>query len=76
MVGARPAIDAGEPRADLAPPAQLAFDKAREIRPNYPSPYYFAGLSRLFDGDVNATILLWEKALSLATPEGEVEATA
>lgn len=55
----------------MSPPAQLAFDKAREIRPNYPSPYYFAGLSRLFEGDVNATILLWEKALSLATPKAK-----
>jgi len=55
----------------MSPPAQLAFDKARSIRPNYPAPYYFAGLSRLFDGDLNSAILLWEKALSLATPKAK-----
>lgn len=55
----------------MSPPAQLAFDKAREIRPNYPAPYYFAGLARLFGGDLNGAILLWEKALSLATPKAK-----
>lgn len=52
-------------------PAQLAFDKARAIRPNYPSPYYFGGLSRLFNGDIDGAILFWEKALSLATPNAK-----
>lgn len=55
----------------MSPPAQLAFDKARTIRPNYPAPYYFAGLSRLFGGDLNGAILLWEKTLSLATPKAK-----
>jgi cytochrome c-type biogenesis protein CcmH len=55
----------------MSPPAQLAFDKARAIRPNYPSPYYFAGLARLFGGDVDSAILLWEKTLSLATPKAK-----
>lgn len=55
----------------MSPPAQLAFDKAREIRPNYPAPYYFAGLARLFGGDLNGAILLWEKTLSLATPKAK-----
>lgn len=55
----------------MSPPAQLAFDKAREIRPNYPAPYYFAGLARLFGGDLNGAILLWEKTLSLATPQAK-----
>ena len=58
-------------QGQMSPPAQLAFDKAREIRPNYPAPYYFAGLSRLFDGDLNSAILLWEKALTLATPKAK-----
>ncbi len=52
-------------------PAQLAFDKARAIRPNYPAPYYFAGLSRLFAGNIDSAILLWEKTLSLATPNAK-----
>jgi cytochrome c-type biogenesis protein CcmH len=52
-------------------PAQLAFDKARAIRPNYPAPYYFAGLSRLFAGNIDSAILFWEKALSLATPNAK-----
>ena len=55
----------------MSPPAQLAFDKARAIRPNYPAPYYFSGLSRLFGGDLDGAILLWEKALSLATPNAK-----
>jgi cytochrome c-type biogenesis protein CcmH/NrfG len=55
----------------MSPPAQLAFDKARAIRPNYPAPYYFAGLARLFGGDVPGAVLLWEKTLSLATPNAK-----
>lgn len=58
-------------QGQMSPPAQLAFDKAREIRPNYPAPYYFAGLARLFEGNLNSAILLWEKALSLATPKAK-----
>ena len=58
-------------QGQMSPPAQLAFDKAREIRPNYPAPYYFAGLSRLFGGDLDSAILLWEKALTLATPKAK-----
>jgi cytochrome c-type biogenesis protein CcmH len=56
---------------EMSPPAQLAFDKARAIRPNYPAPYYFAGLSRLFGGNIDSAILFWEKALSLATPNAK-----
>lgn len=55
----------------MSPPAQLAFDKARAIRPNYPAPYYFAGLARLFAGDLDGAILLWEKTVSLATPQAK-----
>ncbi|MBL0924346.1 MAG: hypothetical protein IBJ12_07755 [Sphingomonadaceae bacterium] len=55
----------------MSPPAQLAFDKARAIRPNYPAPYYFAGLARLFGGDVAGAVLLWEKTMSLATPNAK-----
>lgn len=56
---------------EMSLPAQLAFDKARAIRPNYPAPYYFAGLSRLFAGNIDSAILFWEKALSLATPNAK-----
>lgn len=55
----------------MSPPAQLAFDKARAIRPGYPAPYYFAGISRLFDGNLDSTILLWEKTLALASPNAK-----
>jgi cytochrome c-type biogenesis protein CcmH len=58
-------------KGQMSPPAQLAFDKARTLRPNYPAPYYFAGLARLFGGDLKAAILLWEKTLSLATPKAK-----
>lgn len=58
----------------MSPPAQLAFDKARAIRPNYPAPYYFAGLARLFAGDLDGAILLWEKTVSLATPKAKWKA--
>jgi cytochrome c-type biogenesis protein CcmH/NrfG len=56
---------------EMSLPAQLAFDKARTIRPNYPAPYYYAGLSRLFSGNIDSAILFWEKALSLATPNAK-----
>ena len=55
----------------MSPPAQLAFDKARAIRPKYPAPYYFAGLARLFAGDLDGAIVLWEKTISLATPNAK-----
>ena len=55
----------------MSPPAQLAFDKARAIRPNHPAPYYFAGLARIISGDLNGGVLLWEKTLSLATPNAK-----
>jgi cytochrome c-type biogenesis protein CcmH len=55
----------------MSPPAQLAFDKARAIQPNHPAPYYFAGLARMISGDLNSGVLLWEKTLSLATPNAK-----
>ena len=55
----------------MSPAAVLAFDKARAIRPNYPAPYYFAGLARLFAGDLDGAILHWEKTVSLATPKAK-----
>lgn len=55
----------------MSPPAQLAFDKAQAIRPNYPAPYYFAGLARLFTGDLDSAIVFWEKTISLATPNAK-----
>jgi cytochrome c-type biogenesis protein CcmH len=58
-------------KGQMSPPAQLAFDKARALRPNYPAPYYFAGLARLFGGDLNGAVLLWEKTLTLATPKAK-----
>jgi cytochrome c-type biogenesis protein CcmH len=61
-------------KGQMSAPAQLAFDKARAIQPNYPAPYYFAGLARLFGGDLNSAILLWEKTLSLATPKAKWKA--
>lgn len=59
---------------EMSLPAQLAFDKARAIRPNYPAPYYFAGLSRLFAGNIDSAILFWEKTLTLATPNAKWKA--
>ncbi|MGB5076979.1 MAG: hypothetical protein WBO17_05810 [Sphingorhabdus sp.] len=55
----------------MSPAAQLAFDKARIAQPNHPAPYYFAGIARLFGGDVNGAILLWERALSSASPNAK-----
>jgi cytochrome c-type biogenesis protein CcmH/NrfG len=55
----------------LSAPAELAFDKARAIRPSYPAPYYFVGLARMLSGDLDGAILLWEKTLSLATPNAK-----
>lgn len=58
----------------MSPPAKLAFDKAQAIRPNYPAPYYFAGLAHLFAGDLDEAIVLWEKTVSLATPNAKWKA--
>ncbi|WP_295498143.1 tetratricopeptide repeat protein [Sphingorhabdus sp. EL138] len=55
----------------MSPPAQLAFDKARAIQPKHPAPYYFAGLARMISGDLNGGVLLWEKTLTLATPDAK-----
>ena len=55
----------------MSPPAQLAFDKARAIQPKHPAPYYFAGLARMISGDLNGGVFLWEKTLSLATPNAK-----
>jgi len=55
----------------MSPPAQLAFDKVLAIQPNHPAPYYFAGLARIISGDLNGGVLLWEKTLSLATPNAK-----
>lgn len=58
----------------MSPPAQLAFDQARILRPSYPAPYYFGGIARLFGGDLNGAILLWERALSTASPNAKWKA--
>ncbi|MEP7350154.1 MAG: cytochrome c biogenesis factor [Sphingorhabdus sp.] len=50
----------------MSAPAQLAFDKARALAPEYPAPDYFEGLASLFDGDLAATIAKWELALGHA----------
>lgn len=55
----------------MSPPAQLAFDQTRILRPSYPAPYYFGGIARLFGGDLNGAILLWERALSTASPHAK-----
>ena len=55
----------------MSPPAQLAFDKVLAIQPNHPAPFYFAGLARIISGDLNGGVLLWEKTLSLATPNAK-----
>lgn len=58
-------------QGQMSPPAQLAFDKARALRPDFPAPYYFGGIFRLFGGDIDGAILLWEKTLSLASPKAK-----
>ena len=55
----------------MSPPAKLAFDKARENRPQHPGPDYFQGLSYLFAGNVPAAISDWELALAKATPKAK-----
>ena len=55
----------------MSPPGVLAFDKARAIQPKHPAPYYFAGLARLFAGDLDGAILHWEKTVSVATPKAK-----
>ncbi len=49
---------------EISPPAQFAFDKARQFRPQHPAPDYFAGLAALFKQDPAATVALWKPILA------------
>ncbi|MGL5839410.1 MAG: tetratricopeptide repeat protein [Sphingorhabdus sp.] len=56
---------------ELTPAAQLAFDKARRIAPNRPSPDYFEGLAALFARKPEVAIVKWQAVLARGTPKAK-----
>ena len=48
----------------LTPPAQLAFERARELAPAYPAPRFFLGLALARSGEGAAAIALWRSVLA------------
>ena len=48
----------------LTPPAQLAYERARELAPNYPAPRFFLGLALARSGESAAAIALWRSVLA------------
>ncbi len=44
-------------------PAEYAFNQARKFDPTAPAPDYFKGLDKLFSGDVNQAISIWQDLL-------------
>ncbi len=61
----------------LSPAAMLAFERAHQIEPRHPGPWFFYGVAQLRAGDPIKAQAAWRKALSLTTPDapyrGELE---
>jgi cytochrome c-type biogenesis protein CcmH len=53
----------------MSAPAKYAFDKARKLNPNSPTPDYFDGLAALFDGRVVDALKLWQGLVDTAPKE-------
>lgn len=47
----------------MTAPAKIAFDKARQFRPENPAPDYYEGLDALFQGDPAKASRLWKGIL-------------
>ena len=48
----------------LTPPAQLAYQRADELTPDYPAPRFFFGLALARSGEAPAAIALWRDVLA------------
>ena len=53
----------------LTPPAQLAFERARDLAPTYPAPGFFLGLALARSGEGAAAIAIWRSVLAEAPAE-------
>lgn len=53
----------------LTPPAQLAYQRANELTPDYPAPRFFFGLALARSGQAPAAIALWRDVLADAPAE-------
>lgn len=52
----------------LNPGAQLAFDRAIAMAPNYPAPRYFLGVAKSESGDREGALAEWRAVLANAPP--------
>ena len=50
----------------LTPPAELAYQRARELQPGYPAPPFFYGLALARSGDREGAIAQWRTILATA----------
>jgi len=61
----------------LSPAATLALDRAHQIEPRHPGPWFFYGVAQLRAGDPLKARQAWRRALSLTTSDapyrGELE---
>jgi cytochrome c-type biogenesis protein CcmH len=58
----------------MSPPAKFAFDRARSLSPRQPAPYYFEGLSALFDGRGDEALGLWRGLIESAPKDARWKA--
>lgn len=50
----------------LSPGAELAFERAINLAPNYPAPRYFYGMAKLQSGDRAGAVAQWRAVLATA----------
>lgn len=53
----------------MSPGAKLAFQRAIQLAPRHPAPYYYAGLAFIRAGDLPSARRMWIKAVDVS-PEG------
>jgi tetratricopeptide (TPR) repeat protein len=53
----------------MSPGAKLAFQRAIQLAPRHPAPYYYAGLAYIRAGDMPSARRMWIKAVEVS-PEG------
>jgi cytochrome c-type biogenesis protein CcmH/NrfG len=52
----------------MTPAAELAYDRAQEMAPRHPAPFFFEGLARARSGDLEEGLRLFRAALALTPP--------
>ena len=53
----------------LSPATTLAFDRARQIEPRHPGPWFFLGVAQIRAGDPLVARRSWRRALALTTAD-------